>query len=429
MTRIVALPLYAMLVMAIAGGAALLWLHVDRVVAGRGVLTPPENSIKVAAPRAGVVEEVLAQEGQFVKAGEALARLDDRDDRSAIESLEAQVAAARLEFEERARLLDERRRLAETESDVLARQRQAEALGIETLRADARRLARETERWELSLARKATLAAENALSQSELEEAILTRDNSKTSEAQNATTIAQREMHLVQLARDAERAALVSAVETKKESIAQLEGRRNLASLERQLAEARLRLSRTLIAAPADGVVHALALRGQGDVVAEGNLLCRLVPKEKSLLAEVELPAADVGFVKVGQPVKVKLDAFPFEDYGAVGGRVEYVAADADLANDADGTNAPGAKRLPVYTVRVRIDAEEFARRQAQRSSQAIEFRPGMTLTAELVERRESLGAMLFRPLRKASRGVGMNRAKFNGLSSNNRSDQYASKQ
>jgi multidrug efflux pump subunit AcrA (membrane-fusion protein) len=394
--RIAAVPIYVIAVLVVAGIAALIWLRIDRVVAGRGVLVPPDHSIKVAALRAGVVERVLVREGQLVQAGQPLMVLDDREDAAAVAALEAQAAATRREIEERERLIARRRELADAERDLVARERQSEAVGIDALRAESQRLARETARLETVLARKTVLFNEKAASLSELEEARLARDGSLTREAQNSTAIAQKEMLLEQLDRKAEQAAAAAAVETQREELAQHEGRRNLAVLERQLADARLRLARATITAPATGTVHALAVRGKGEFVVESNVVCRLTPPDTGLMAEVELSAADVGFIKKGQRTKIKLDAFPFEDYGALTGRVEYVATDAEPADEAS------SKRLPVYTVRVRIDGESFARRHREK----LEFRPGMTLTAELVERRESLAAALFRPLRKASREV-----------------------
>lgn len=121
------------------------------------------------------------------------------------------------------------------------------------------------------------------------------------------------------------------------------------------------------------------------------------------MLAEIELPAADIAFVHNGQKARVKVDAFPFADYGAVLGSVEYVAPDADPQTAGD------RKRRPVYIVRVRVDDVEFLARVAEKQrGRDARLRPGMTLTAELVNRRESLGALLFRPLRSAGGELGI---------------------
>ena len=122
------------------------------------------------------------------------------------------------------------------------------------------------------------------------------------------------------------------------------------------------------------------------------------MPRESQWVAEIQLAAADVGFVRAGQSARVKLDAFPFEDYGAVSGTVAFVAPDAAPA-------APGQlKRTPLYVVRIHLDVKPFTTRRGEH----LKLRSGMTLACELVERRESLAAVILRPLRKAGREVGM---------------------
>lgn len=391
-SRIAALPLYVVTAIVLAAAAALIWLQIDRVVAARGVLSPPDDSIKAASQRAGVVERVLVREGQLVEAGQVLLRLDDRQEAAAVAALESQIASAKLEQAQREKLVAARRDLAAAEAELLARQRQAEQISLESLLAESQRLERELTRWENALARQQALAQENAVSQAEFEQAQLERDNAITRQAQHAKAILRQQSLLEQLAQKAEQAAMTARMEAEREELAILEGRRNLTALNKQLADANREMQRAVVRSPVRGTVHALSVR-KGEVVSAADTVCRLAPCGSGLLAEAELAAADVGFVRKGQRARIKMDAFPFEDYGALTGRVEYVAADASR-------DAAGGKRLPQYTIRIRIDSEEFARRNARRLS----LRPGMTLTAELVERRESLGAVLFKPLRKASR-------------------------
>jgi multidrug resistance efflux pump len=72
--------------------------------------------------------------------------------------------------------------------------------------------------------------------------------------------------------------------------------------------------------------------------VQPGTVLLTLVPKEETLRAEVWVSNEDIGFVRQGQPVKLKFAAFPFQKYGMVEGTVEHVSADSADGNTADLT-------------------------------------------------------------------------------------------
>jgi HlyD family type I secretion membrane fusion protein len=377
---------------------ALVYLRVDRVVSGRGVLVPPDNTCNVAALRSGVVRQVLVREGQLVSAGEPLVRLDTSEDQTAVESLTAQVLAGQAELERRESLIGSRRELARLKIELLASEKRSEVAGLAVLQADTARLKSESERWEKELARQSGLYEKKIITLSELELARIELEKLRSQQIQVETSLVQKRMLIDQLGQKAAAAETEAAVEALQEELAVLDERRSLAALQQQLADAKLRLARATIVAPAAGRVHALAVPNGGEFLKESDIVCRLVPQADELIAEVELAAGDVGFAHPGQKVKIKLDAFPFEDYGALDGRLTYVAADADPAE------AAGRKRRPVYTVRVHVDAQSFAARHERK----LEFRPGLTLTAELVDRQETLAAMLFRPLRKAGQELSM---------------------
>ncbi|MCA9541462.1 MAG: HlyD family efflux transporter periplasmic adaptor subunit, partial [Myxococcales bacterium] len=150
-------------------------------------------------------------------------------------------------------------------------------------------------------------------------------------------------------------------------------------------------LRRATIRAPIAGVVHALTVRSPGEVVEAGAVLGQVVPTGGPLEVEVLIPAARIAEVHAGQHARLKLDAFPYADYGALGGEVAFIAPDSTRALAAD---------QPVG-FRVRIAPRPEGRWQT------TSLRPGMTLTAELVGRRERLGWFLLRPVRSTARALG----------------------
>ena len=117
-------------------------------------------------------------------------------------------------------------------------------------------------------------------------------------------------------------------------------------------------------------IVKDLATHTVGTVVQPGTVLLTLVPKEETLRAEVWVSNEDIGFVRKGQPVKLKLAAFPFQKYGMVEGTVEHVSADAADNNTSNNPaqSDKNAKTPPlVYkalvalkAMRLEMDGERF---------------------------------------------------------------------
>ena len=84
--------------------------------------------------------------------------------------------------------------------------------------------------------------------------------------------------------------------------------------------------------APQPGVVKDLATHTVGTVASPGTILMTLVPENDDMLAEVWVSNQDVGFIRPGQEVKLKLVAFQFQKYGMLEGKVRQVSADATEA-------------------------------------------------------------------------------------------------
>ncbi len=81
--------------------------------------------------------------------------------------------------------------------------------------------------------------------------------------------------------------------------------------------------------APQTGIIKDLATHTVGTVAAPGTILMTLVPANEPLVAEIWVSNDDVGFVRAGQPVKLKLMTYQFQKYGMIEGKVRQVSADA----------------------------------------------------------------------------------------------------
>ena len=150
------------------------------------------------------------------------------------------------------------------------------------------------------------------------------------------------------------------------------------------------------VIAPMGGKIAALPL-ATGQPVTAGATLAVLTPADGKLEAELLAPSRAIGFIKEGQEVRLQLQAFPYQRFGTLAGKVKSVSG--TVLGPAD-VSIPGLQvHEPVFRVRVSLAAEEIVAYGQHQSLQ-----PGMLLTAEVVLDRQSLLRWLFDPLYAVSR-------------------------
>lgn len=380
-----------------AGLVALLMLgEFARKAPVSGWLVPEQGLIKVYAPQAGVITEVKVKEGAQVRAGEVLFVVSSDRQNEAGGSTEREVA----------RLLAERRRNLEGEIDQqgrqLSQQRQGMAQRMAAIRAEIRQFDREIavqqSRTELARAaaqRMRDLSAQGFASRVQLqqtEDAEL--DQAARTEALLRTR-AERQRELVTLQTEAADLPLRSQT-----TVSTLN--RDIAALEQELAQAESRRG-VVITAPQDGTVTSL----QGDKGSTINLttpLLSLIPQGAVLQAQLFAPSRDIGFVKPGQSVKLRYEAFPYQKFGHAEGRVLGVSqsalSPAELPSwlvgvvGGSGTGANGARPEPVYRIDVALPSQTIAAFGEQRKLQA-----GMQLESDIILERRKIYEWVLEPL------------------------------
>ncbi len=175
------------------------------------------------------------------------------------------------------------------------------------------------------------------------------------------------------------------------------------------LAKATARLASTKLYAPIDGTVQQLSVTTFGQVVGAGQQLATVTPTGGALQIEALVANVDIGFVRVGQEVAVKLDAFPFTRFGALHGKVVAIAgaavdeqqakrslANATTPGNAPESSAPGQAQSFVFPVTVAID--ETAMRV---DGATIPLTPGMTATVDIKTESRRVIDYLLSPLAK----------------------------
>lgn len=388
--------------------AALIWSfagQIDIVAVAQGRIVVSDRTKVVQPLEAAVVTRVHVKDGDRVAAGQTLVQLDPTNATADNRSVAAQLDAAQGE-ERRSALL-----LAALRSDG--------TLATNTALSDAQLKAE----WADISARIARLDAEAARRQAELatvKELVAklqaTVPMSRVRESDFKSLAEQgfvaghagqdRTRERIELERDlaTQLARLKEAdavlAETRQSKVAYLaETQRSLsdrnakaaqevAQLNQQGAKTAQREQLATLISPVSGTVQQLAVHSVGGVVTPAQTLMVIVPDGAELTAEVTIDNKDIGFVREGQAVEVKLEAFSFTRYGTVPATVIRVTRDA--VNDD--------KRGAVFPATLRFD-----RNAIDVDGQSIRLAPGMNVTAEVKTGQQRVIDFLLSPIRQVA--------------------------
>ena len=169
--------------------------------------------------------------------------------------------------------------------------------------------------------------------------------------------------------------------------------RTELALLEEQMVVREDALKRTVLVSPVNGIVKQIRNNTVGGVVGAGAPIMEIVPVGTRVLVEARIKPADIGFVKVGQPVAIKLSAYDPTVYGALKGKVLSISPDA-LGDPERAANADGTW----YRALVDAERESFKAGEGKRA-RPLEVLPGMTGTAEIRTGARTVLEYLLRPM------------------------------
>ncbi|MCK6404843.1 MAG: HlyD family type I secretion periplasmic adaptor subunit [Rhodocyclaceae bacterium] len=418
-------PLGRTVLRVLAGMLALLILwaligRLDIVAVAEGKLVP-QSYLKIVQPaEAGIVKEILVREGETVKTGQVLMRMDTLITDADAHSIEADWQRKRLTLRRidaelagkpfaaepddpptLAREIDAQYRanrnaieaaLAEERSRLVkARAELASAQQVQTKLAEVLPHYREQDKAYDKLVKDgfagSLMASDKKRERIEKEQELKTQAHLIESAK---ASIAQSEKKLAQLDSDYRRSLHAERNETQA-AFDKLAQERTKQAHRKDLLELR---------ATQDSVVKDLATHTAGTVVQPGTVLLTLVPREEALRAEVWVSNEDIGFVRQGQPVKLKFAAFPFQKYGMVEGSVEHVSADAADGNTSNAApNDKGQKQGQplVYKALVTLKAMNLELDGARFALGA-----GMQTSAEIMLGTRTVAEYLLSPVQKA---------------------------
>lgn len=374
----IALGLVVLLIAVVGGWAANAGLA--GAVIASGQLMVDSNTKKVQHPSGGVVGEILVKNGDFVKSGDIVMRLDDTQTRAQLGIVTSQI---REMIARQARLRAERDGLDEVsfpagyEKRGLAERRIADG---ERRYFNARRdtIASEAQQLRERIGQLAQeISGLTAQRDAKARELKLVRTELKRVEdlyARRLTPVTRvLSMQRDEARIDGELGALISRIARARGQISEIdiqilnleknqrsEAQRELRDIEARVAELRERqvaaedmLSRVDIRAPITGVVHDLSVHTVGGVVNAAEPLMLIVPLDERLVIEARVRPADIDQVSVGQLAMLRFTAFNQRTTPQIEGRVALVGADVSADASANTT---------FYRVRIRAAEGELSK-------------------------------------------------------------------
>ena len=319
-------------------GFGLAWLtfaKTEEVVVAPGKLEPIGDVKTIQVPLGGVLDQVLVTDGQRVRKGQILLRLDQEATKDREVSLQKTIEAKQQQLKLKEVELQRYLALNDTEQDVL---RQNLALEQEVL-----------DRFN-HLQGKGAVAELQVLQQ---------RNKLRQVSGDIAKNAVDRQRQMAILG----------------QSVQQIRG--ELADLQSRLTELKVNLRYQDIRSPVNGVVFDLKPTGPGFVAQGSEPVMKIVP-DGSLEAKVEIDSSKIGFVKVGKPVDISIDSFPSSDFGVLHGVVKSIGSDA-LPPDQ-------LKQLYRYPAVIQLGAQQLK----VKSGTVLPLQVGMSLTANIKLRKVS---------------------------------------
>nr|MBI3613585.1 HlyD family type I secretion periplasmic adaptor subunit [Nitrospirota bacterium] len=390
---------------------AVVWATVgtmDIVSVAQGKIIPSGYSKVIQPLESGVISAIHVRDGQEVKAGDVLIDLDATvtaadEEKTANEYRAAKMESARLRallaWKETIevppgsdpryvtlqlqllhdQLAEQRARLGAVQQQV--EQRKAVIDGtkseITKLQATVPMLTQKAEAYRKLLKDQYVAELQYLDAEQARIEAVQNLESQKKKLNQDQAALAEAERNYDRMKSDIQqgRMAELTANETKASSLAQ------------EVVKAGQKTGQQRLTAPIDGVIQQLVVHTIGGVVTPAQQLMLVVPREHQLEVEAMVENKDIGFVKEGQPVEVKIETFPFTIYGAIPGKVLTVSDDA-IEQEKVGL---------VYAARVSME-----RSTIDLGDKVVTLSPGMAVTVDIQTGQRRLIEFILSPLLKS---------------------------
>ncbi|MDD2267398.1 HlyD family type I secretion periplasmic adaptor subunit [Sulfuricurvum sp.] len=391
----------------------LLWAAfspIDEIVRGNGKVIPGGDNQMIQNLEGGIVNSILIKEGQKVKEGDVLLKVDNIKSSSTYESsqyksaeLRAKLVRLRAEanggafsptaedmkqipaqiMQERSLYLSNQENLRSQISGLNDQYAQIQNQKIQTQGRIAE------QKRSLGLIREEVAISEPMVAQGikpKVEFLKLQREMSDIAERYNASiaSIPQLNAQMNEISSKIRQARSEFMMKAKQDLNEAETDYQRIGAESSALAD---QVTRTVVKSPINGIVQKLFVNTVGGVIKPGDDLVEIVPTEGGMLAEVKIKPSDIAFIYPGQDAIVKVTAYDFSIYGSLRGKVVTISPDT-VSDKNDNV---------YYVVKVQTDKKYLGTKE-----KPLKIIPGMTVNVDIVTGKKSILEYILRPLLKA---------------------------
>lgn len=339
----------------------------DEVTAGEGKVIPSSQIQVVQNLEGGVIEEIYVKQGNIVKKGQILMRIDDTLFSSKYNELQKKLDDLEIELT---------RLQAEIDNQPLVFDKQLEKDNASLVAAEV---------------------------------GVYLSKKREKNQLQKDIDLATKELNLTKPLVDKGAASPVEVLRLER-TVSELQGkldafqsktleRFNEAkgqynSLKAEIQADQNRLMRTTVRSPVNGIIKQLKVNTVGGVIKPGMDILEIVPLDDTLLIEAKIRPSDIGFIHPNQKVMVKISAYDYSIYGGLEGSVEQISADTIIdENDKKGES--------YYLVLIRTKKNHLGTKE-----KPLYIIAGMQTTVDILTGRKSVLDYLLKPILKAKQGA-----------------------
>ncbi|MEA5572998.1 HlyD family efflux transporter periplasmic adaptor subunit [Calothrix sp. UHCC 0171] len=448
---------YALLGFAILALPWATFSKVDETGSARGRIEPQGATQKLDSQVGGSVKNVKVKEGGTVKAGQVLLELESDVLQTELQQAEAklsgllnqraqldvlknqlQLTLSTQEQQNQSQALEKLSQVSQAKQNLDAKQSiynlqklEKQALvnqveqQISTFGNDQKSAASRLQIDSRQVQRFSQLLKDGAVSATQIDELIKQEQESKRLYEKGKSDVKQAKLRLTeeqsryqatmsQLQADIEQAKLrlqeeqnsyQSLLQTGKLAI--LKNQQQLKDLQSQITglqsqilqtkseitSLKIQLQQRIVRSPIDGVIFELPFSKPGAVVQPGQRIAQVAPKNADVILKANMPIQDSGFLKVGMPVKVKFDAYPYQEYGIVQGKVSWVSPDSKVEQTPQGNTES-------YELKITLE-----RQYVENGEKRIPLSAGQTANAEVIIRQRRIIDFVLDPFKKLQKG------------------------
>ncbi|HAX80508.1 MAG TPA: hemolysin D [Cyanobacteria bacterium UBA11372] len=166
-----------------------------------------------------------------------------------------------------------------------------------------------------------------------------------------------------------------------------------IAQIKTQIQSLKLQLEQRVLRAPVSGIIFQLPIQKAGAVVQPSQMVAEIAPQETPLVLKAQMATGESGLLREGMPVKMKFDAYPFQDYGILEGRLSKIAPSSKVTETSQG-------QIATYDLEISLNQTCIPS-----ANQCIALTPGQTATAEVIVRQRRIIDFLLDPFKQLQKG------------------------